>query len=62
LETGFAVPDELASQVLEAAPKWTRREVGDDFRVAQINAKLRALYELRHGASRGEFPSSSSAE
>jgi hypothetical protein len=55
LETMLAVPDRHADAVRNAAPKWTRREAGDDFRVAQINAKLKALYEIRHGLSRGEL-------
>jgi hypothetical protein len=55
VETTMALPDEYADGIRDAAPKWTRREVGDDFRVAQINAKLKALYELRHGLSRGEL-------
>jgi hypothetical protein len=45
---------ELAQVVRDAAPDWRRREVGDDFRIAQIAADLKALYEPRHGLGRNE--------
>ena len=46
-EAIMGVPEQYADEIGDAEPRWTRQEIGDDFRVAQINARLRALYELR---------------
>ena len=47
VETVMGVPVEYSDEIGDAEPRWTREQVGDDFRIAQINARLRALYELR---------------